>query len=96
MRNIYAMIIVTVLFFVLSFDIIFYTNVFFDITLVIIYLILVGQSALNLETDITEVRDEYILGEKITAYFVPMTLMPFLGMAYKFGYIMFSINMPVP
>ena len=72
------MIVLTILFFILSFDIIFYTNVYFDITLVLIYLILVAQSALNLESNIKEVKEEYVLKEKKTAYFAPMIIMPFL------------------
>ena len=66
MRNIYVMIVLTILFFILSFDILFYTNVYFDITLVLIYLILVAQSALNLESSIKEVKEEYVLKEKST------------------------------
>lgn len=95
MKNIYVMIVITVLFFVLSFDVLFYTNVYFDITLVLIYLILVAQSALNLDTDIMEVREEYILTEKNTSYFAPMIFMPFLGTSYGFGYIFVVINIIV-
>ncbi len=95
MKNMYLMIVLTVLFFVLSFDILFYTNIYFDITLVLIYLILVAQSALNLETDIKEVRVKYVLKEKNTAYFAPMIIMPFLGLAYEFGLIFFIINILV-
>ena len=95
MRNIYVMIVLTILFFILSFDIIFYTNVYFDITLVLIYLILVAQSALNLESNIKEVKEEYILKEKKTAYFAPMIIMPFLGLAYNFGIIIFIVNILV-
>jgi hypothetical protein len=78
------MIVLTILFFILSFDILFYTNVYFDITLVLIYLILVAQSALNLESSIKEVKEEYVLKEKSTAYF-----------AYNFGIIIFIVNILV-
>ena len=92
MKNVYVMLSITVLFFVLSFDILFQTNIYFDITLVLIYLILVAQSALNLETSIKEVREEYILTEKKTSLFAPMIFMPFLEMSYSYGYITLIIN----
>ncbi len=95
MKNLYVMIIVTILFFILSFDILFYSNIYFDITLVLIYLVLVGQSALNLESEIKEVREEYVLREKKTAYFAPMIFMPFLGITYGYGIGAFIVNIVV-
>lgn len=95
MKNIYVMIVISIVFFILSIDILFYTNTIFDIALVLIYLILVGQSALNLESDIKEIREEYILREKSTAYFAPLIFMPFLGMTYEFGIIALIVNLLV-
>ncbi len=95
MKNVYVMIVITVLFFVLSFDLLFHTNIYLDILLVLLYLLLVGQSALNLDTDVKEVREKYILTEKGTSYFVPMIFMPFLGMANSYGNITFIINLLV-
>lgn len=95
MKNVYVMIVITVLFFILSFDILFQTNIYFDIMLVLIYLILVAQSALNLETSTKEEKEKYILTEKKTSLFAPIILMPFLGLSYSYGYIILVINLVV-
>jgi len=95
MRNIYVMIFITILFFLLSFDIIIYTSTFFDVLLVIIYLILVSQSALNLESENKKLDIERTICEKKTAYFAPLIFMPFLGTSYEIGIWLFIINIVI-
>lgn len=95
MKNVYLMVALTVLFFILSFDVLFPTNMFLDITLVLVYLLLVAQFALSLKSNVEEGKAEYVLCEKKTAYFLPMTIMPFLGIAYSYGYLILIINILV-
>ena len=95
MRNVYVMIVITILFFLVSFDLLFETNVYLDITLVLIYVLLVGRLALNLDSKRDKGKEMFILSEKKTSYFAPMIIMPFLGLAYSFGTIFFLINILV-
>ncbi len=95
MRNIYVMIVVTILFFIMSMDFLFTTNVYIDLLLVILYLGLVARAALNLKTDITVIEGEYILKEKNTAYFAPLIFIMFLSFSIGVGIIMIVINVLV-
>lgn len=95
MKKVFAMIVLTILFFLLSFDVLFQTNIFLDITLVILYLLLVSHLSLDLSTHISLEKELYILTEKKTSLFAPMILMPFLGMSYSFGTVFFLINILV-
>ena len=47
MRNIYAMIVITIVLFVVSMDYVFITNIFIDLLIVIVYLILIARGALS-------------------------------------------------
>ena len=92
MKRIYGMMVLTIIIFILSFDILYYTNVYADILFVIIYLFFVGQAALDLNTNVPEGVEDYSLSEKKTTYFAPMIFMPFLGITVGFGLISFTIN----
>ena len=92
MRNIYIMIVVTIVFFVVSMDFLIKTSVFIDILLVIAYLILVARTALKLETDVKEVDNEYVLREKKTAFFAPLIFIYFLSFSISVGLILIIIN----
>ena len=95
MKNIYVMIIVTIVFFVTSADFLFETNIYLDLLLVIIYLILVARSSLKLDTRVEKVDGDYTLNEKKTAYFAPLIFLMFLGFSMSVGWIMIIINILV-
>lgn len=95
MKKIYAMIGVTIVIFLLSFDVIYQTDVYQDIMFVLIYLLLVMQMALDLKTDVLYSTKECSLSEKKTMFFVPMIFMPFLGITIGFGIVAFVINIIV-
>jgi uncharacterized membrane protein YfcA len=95
MKNIYSMIIVTIVFFIVSMDFLFETNIFIDLLLVIVYLILVARSSLKLDTRVTKVEQEHILNEKKTAYFAPLIFLMFLSFSISVGWIMIIINIIV-
>ncbi|MCK5762230.1 MAG: hypothetical protein KAH16_04965 [Candidatus Izimaplasma sp.] len=92
MKNIYAMIVVTILLFVASMDFLFTTNIFIDLAIVIIYLLLVGRSSLKLETSVKEVKNDFILKEKKSAFFAPLIFIFFLSITISFGIVMIIIN----
>lgn len=92
MKKMYIMILVTILFFLLSFGIFFQTNVYLDIALVIVYLLLVGRLVLTLESSEKDSLDVYVLSENKFSYFAPMIIMPFLGLTYSFGIFSFIVN----
>ena len=92
MRNTYIMIIITILLFIVSMDFIFATNIFIDLLIVIVYLVLVARLSLKLETDVKEIDEEYILKEKKTAYFAPLIFIFFLSISIDLGIYMVIIN----
>lgn len=95
MKNIYILITTTILFFLLSFGLFFPTNVYLDIAMVLLYLLLVSRTVLKLNTPSKQLEDTHTLLEHKTAYFTPMILVPFLGLTYQFGFIAFIINILV-
>ncbi len=92
MKTIYAMIGVTIVFIVISMDFLFEANIFIDLLLVIIYLILVARAALKLETNVEVIDKQHILREKKTAYFAPLIFLFFLSFSISVGLIMIIIN----
>ena len=95
MKTIYLMIVVTIVFIVISMDFLFEANIFIDLLLVIIYLILVARASLKLETDVLEIDKQHVLREKKTAYFAPIIFIYFLGFSIEIGLIMIIINVLV-
>lgn len=92
MKKIYVMMVITVLFFLLSSGVFFDSNVYISVALVIIYLMLVAQLVLRLDTSLKDFQDTYVLSENRISYFTPMIFMPFLGLTYSFGLISFIVN----
>jgi len=92
MKNIYAMIVITIVLFTISMDFLFVTNIFIDLLIVIVYLVLVARPALKLETNVKEIEEEYILCEKKTAYFAPLIFIFFLSITIDLGIIMVVVN----
>lgn len=86
------MIIITILLFIASMDFIFVTNIFIDLLIVIVYLVLVARLSLKLETNVKEIDEEYILKEKKTAYFAPLIFIFFLSISIDLGIYMVIIN----
>lgn len=95
MKTIYLMIVVTIVFIVISMDFLFEANIFIDLLLVIIYLILVARASLKLETDVSKIDKQHVLREKKTAYFAPIIFVYFLGFSIEIGLIMIIINVLV-
>ncbi len=95
MKNIYLMIVITIVLFVISMDFLFVTNIFIDLLIVIIYLVLVARITLKLETNVTEIDGEYTLMEKKTAYFAPLIFIFFLSIAIDLGIFMIIVNILV-
>ena len=95
MKNTYLMIVITIILFVVSMDFIFFTNIFIDLLIVIVYLILVARGALKLETDVFELKGEHILREKKMALFAPLIFLFFLSTSISFGIIATVINILV-
>ena len=92
MKNIYIMIVITIIFFIASMDFLYYTNVFVDLIFVIVYLMLVSRLSLKLESKEKEVDKEYVLNEKNTAYFAPLIFLFFLSFSVSVGAILVIIN----
>ena len=95
MKNIYIMIVITIVLFVISMDFIFVTNIFIDLLIVLIYLMLVSYLSLKLETSVKEIEGQYILKEKKTAYFAPLIFIYFLSIAFDLGIFMIIVNILV-
>ena len=95
MRNIFAMIVITIVLFTISMDFPFVTNIFIDLLIVIVYLMIVARGALKLETDISEIEGEHTLREKKMAYFAPLIFLFFLSTSISFGIITTVINILV-
>jgi len=92
MKNYLVMIGITIVLFVISMDFVFYTNVFIDLLIVIMYLILVSKTTLKLETDVKELKGKHILTEKKTALFTPLIFLFFLSTTISLGLIPVIIN----
>lgn len=92
MKNIYVMLVVTVVLFVLSMDFLVTTNVFIDLLIVIVYLLLVARFSLKLETKGRDLSKENILKEKKIAWFAPLIFIFFLSITLNFGIFMVIIN----
>ncbi len=95
MKNIYILIVVTILLFVASMDFLFVTNIFIDLAIVIVYLLLIGRFSLHLETSVKEVKNDHVLREKKTAFFAPLIFIFFLSTTISFGLIMIIVNVLV-
>jgi hypothetical protein len=95
MKNIYIMIVITILLFVVSMDFLFVTNIFIDLAIVIVYLLLIGRFSLHLETSVKEVKNDHVLREKKTAFFAPLIFIFFLSTTISFGLIMIIVNVLV-
>lgn len=87
MKNIYAMIAITIGLFIISMDFIFETIIYIDLLIVIIYVLLVSRGALSLNPVVKEVDGEYTLSEKKTALFSPLIFIFFFSITLNFGYI---------
>ncbi len=95
MKNIYIMIVITILLFVVSMDFLFVTNIFIDLAIVIVYLLLIGRFSLHLKTSVKEVKNDHVLREKKTAFFAPLIFIFFLSTTISFGLIMIIVNVLV-
>ncbi len=95
MKNIVNLSIITILLFVISMDFIFYTNFYYDLLIVIIYVFIIARNTLNLETKITDFNQEFVLKEKKTALFSPLIFLFFLSTSINYGTVVSIINILV-
>ncbi len=95
MKNIYAMIAITIGLFILSMDYVIATHVFIDLAIVIVYLFIVARVSLKLNSKVSKLEGEYTLREKKTAYFAPLIFLFFLSTSISFGLVYMTINIVV-